>query len=133
MTGVQTCALPISKSTGQALVEYLNRQGWKATLAPTSGSDGADITIAGTVQNLTVDAQSGFMHTNLTATNALSFQITNHTDESIVRERVTGTGSDQVFWFEPEDAQHLTTNLYETNFKKLLTDLKIEGRTIRLR
>ncbi len=122
-----------AKATTQALVDYLNRQGWKASLARTPGSDNADITIAGTIQNLTVDAKSGFMHTDLTATNSLSFQITNHTDESIVRESISGTGSDQVFWFSPEDAQHLTTDLYETNFKKFLADLKIEGRTIRLR
>lgn len=134
--GVSYFDLPngtVAKATAQALVDYLNRQGWKASLARTSGNDGADITIAGTVQNMTVDAKSGFMHTDLTATNSLSFQITNHTDQSIVRERVSGTGSDQVFWFIPEDAQQLTTGLYETTFKKFLADLKIEGRTIRLR
>lgn len=73
------------------------------------------------------------MHTDLTVTNALSFQIVNHTDESVVRERVSGTGSDRVFWFDQEDAQHLTTDLFDTNFKKFLGDLKIEGRTIRLK
>ncbi len=72
------------------------------------------------------------MHTDLTATNALAFQIMNHTDESIVRERVSGTGSDRVFWFDEEDAQALITDLFETNFKKFLGDLKIEGRTMRL-
>lgn len=122
-----------AKATAQALIDYLNRQGWKALMARTQGSDGADITIAGTIQSLSVDAKSGFMHTDLTATNALAFQIINHTDESIVREKVSGTGSDRVFWFDQEDAQHLTTDLFETNFKKFLGDLKIEGRTIRLK
>ncbi|MDO9118724.1 MAG: hypothetical protein Q7U39_12250 [Nitrospira sp.] len=122
-----------AKATAQALIDYLNRQGWKTFMARTRGSDGADITIAGTIQSLSVDAKSGFMHTDLTATNALAFQIINHTDESIVREKVSGTGSDRVFWFDQEDAQHLTTDLFETNFKKFLGDLKIEGRTIRLK
>ena len=122
----------VAKAAAQALVDYLSRQGWKASLARTPGSDGADITIAGTIQSLSVDAKSGFMHTDLTATNALSFQIMNHTDESVVRERVAGTGSDRVFWFDPADAQHLTTDLFDTNFKKFLGDLKIEGRTMRL-
>lgn len=123
----------VAKATAQALVDYLNRQGWKASLARTSGGDSADITIAGTIQSLSVDAKSGFMHTDLTATNSLSFQITNHTDNSMVRERVSGTGSDQVFWFDPSDAQHLTTDLYGTNFKKFLADLKIDGRALRLK
>jgi hypothetical protein len=134
--GVSYFDLPsgtLAKATAQALVDYLSRQGWKASLARTPGNDGADITIAGTIQSLSVDAKGGFMHTDLTATNALSFQIMNHTDESIVRERVSGTGSDRVFWFDQEDAQHLTTDLFDTNFKKLLEDLKIEGRTMRLK
>lgn len=123
----------VAKAAAQALVDYLNRQGWKASLARTPGSDSADITIAGTIQSLSVDAKSGFLHTDLTATNALAFQIMNHTDESVVRERVSGTGSDRVFWFDQEDAQHLTTGLFDTNFKKFLGDLKIEGRTMRLK
>lgn len=72
------------------------------------------------------------MHTDLTATNALSFQIMNHTDESIIRERVSGTGSDRVFWFDEEDAQALITDLFAKSFGKLLTDIKIEGQVIRL-
>lgn len=123
----------VAKATAQALVDYLNRQGWKASMARTAVSENADITIAGTIQSLSVDVKSGFMHTDLSATNALAFQIMNHTDESIVRERVSGTGSDRVFWFDPGDAQHLTTDLFETNFKKFLGDLKIEGRAMRLK
>lgn len=134
--GVSYFNLPsgtVAKAVAQSFVDYLNRQGWKASLARTAGSDGADITIAGTLKRLSVDAQSGVMHTDLTATNALSFQITNHTDESIVRESVSGDGSDRVFWFDPEDAQHLLADLHESNFKKFLTDLKVEGRAIRLK
>jgi hypothetical protein len=133
--GVSYFDLPsgtLAKATAQALVDYLSRQGWKASLARTPGNDGADITIAGTIQSLSVDAKGGFMHTDLTATNALSFQIMNHADESIVRERVSGTGSDRVFWFDEEDAQALITDLFAKNFGKLLTDIKREGRVIRL-
>lgn len=122
----------VAKAAAQALVDYLSQQGWRASLARTPGSDSADITIAGTIQSLSVDAKSGFMHTDLTATNALSFQIMNHTDESIVRERVSGTGSDQAFWFDEEDAQALITDLFAKNFGKLLTDIKIEGQVTRL-
>lgn len=134
--GVSYFDLPsgtVAKSTAQGLVDYLNRQGWKASMARTAGSDGADITIAGTIESLSVDAKSGLMHTDLTATNALRFTISNHSDDSIVRERVAGTGTDRVFWFDPEDAQHLTTDLFESNVRKFLADLKIEGRMIRLK
>jgi hypothetical protein len=72
------------------------------------------------------------MHTDLTATNALAFQIMNHTDESIVRERVFGTESDRMLWFDEEDAQALITDLFAKNFRKLLTDIKTEGQVIKL-
>lgn len=134
--GVSYFDLPsgtVAKSTAQALVDYLSRQGWKASLARTSASEGDDITIAGTIQDLSVDAKSGFMHTDLDAKNALSFQITNHSDDSIVREHVSGTGTDWVFWFDQEDAQRLITELFDSNFQKVFKDLRIEGKTIRLK
>lgn len=134
--GVSYFDLPsgtVAKSTAQALVDYLSRQGWKASLARTSASEGADITIAGTIESLSVDAKSGFMHTDLDAKNALSFRITNHSDDSIVREHVSGTGTDWVFWFAQEDAQRLTTELFDSNFQKFFKDLQIEERSIRLK
>lgn len=134
--GVSYFDLPsgtVAKSTTQAFVNYLNRQGWKVSLARTSGSEGADITITGTIESLSVDATSGFMHTDLDAKNALSFQISNHSDDSIVREHVSGTGTDRVFWFDQEDAQHLTTEILESNFQKFFKDLRVEGKSLRLK
>ncbi len=134
--GVSYFDLPsgtVVKSTAQALVDYLSRQGWKASLAHASASEGADITIAGIIESLSVDAKSGFMHTDLDAKNALSFKITNHSDDSIVREHVSGTGTDRVFWFDQEDAQRLTTELFDSNFQKFFKDLRIEEKSIRLK
>ena len=134
--GVSYFDLPsgtISTSAAQALVEYLTRQGWQATLARTQGSDNADVTIVGAIQDLSIDATSGFMHTDLSAKNTLTFQITNHSDGSVVRKRVSGTGTDQVFWFEPEDAQALTTELLEKNLQRFMGDIQIDGQAIRLK
>lgn len=47
--GVSYFDLPsgtVAKAAAQAFVDYLNRQGWKASMARTPGSDGADITIS---------------------------------------------------------------------------------------
>lgn len=73
------------------------------------------------------------MHTDLSAKNTLALQIINHSDDSTVRERVSGSGTDQVFWFEPEDAQALTTELLESNFQKFMNDVRIDGRAIHLK
>lgn len=123
----------VSKATAQALVDYLNRQGWRASLARTQDRDGAHVTIFGAIQDLSIDATSGFMHTDLSAKHTLTLQIINHSDDSTVRERVSGSGTDQVFWFKPEDAQALTTELLESNFQKFVNDVRVDGRTIRLK
>jgi hypothetical protein len=123
----------VSKGSAQALVDSLSRQGWRASLARTQGSEGADVTILGTIYTLSIDATSGVMHTDLSAKNTLAFQIINHSDNSIVMERVSGSGTDHVFWFEPQDAQALTTELFESNFQKFVNDVRIDGRTIRLK
>ena len=123
----------ISKAAAQALVDYLNRQGWRASLARTQASEGAHVTILGTIQDLSIDATSGFMHTDISAKNTLVLQIINHSDDSAVRERVSGSGTDQVFWFEAGDAQALTTELLESNFQKFVNDVRIDWRTVRLK
>ena len=123
----------ITEASAQAFVDYLNRQGWQASLARTVGQDDADVTITGSIQDLSIDATSGLMHTNLSAKNTLMLEVRNHSDASVVRMRILGVGNDQVFWFEPEDAQALTTELFEKNFQRFLRDIRIEGRAIRQR
>jgi len=123
----------VSAASAQALVDYLNRQGWRASLGRTQGGEGADVTILGTVTDLSINAKSGFMHTDLSAKNSVAFQILNHSDESIVRDRVSGSATDQVFWFDADDAQVLMTDLWESNFRKFMNDVRIDGRAIRLR
>jgi hypothetical protein len=123
----------VSQASAQALVDYLNRHGWRASLAHTQGSEGADVTMLGTLSDLSIDAKSAFMHTNLSAKNKFAVQIINHNDGSTVRERVSGSGTDQVFWFDPEDAQALMTDVLESNFKKFKNDVRIDGQSIRLK
>jgi hypothetical protein len=123
----------VSEASAQALVDYMNRQGWQATLVRDGAQETADATITGTIQELAINAESRFMQTELTAKNTILLQVTNRSDESVVRERVLGTGSDQVFWFESEDAQALVTELFEKNYQKFLGDIRVDGRTIRLR
>jgi hypothetical protein len=123
----------VSEATAQALVEFLNRQRWEATMAREAGQDGADVTITGTIQDLSIDASSHFMQTELTAKNTLLLQITNRSDGSVVHERLLGTADDWVFWFEPEDAQAMTNELFEKNFQRFLGDIRVEGQTIRRR
>jgi hypothetical protein len=123
----------LSTACANALVEYLNRHGWRASLARTAGGDGVDVSILGTVLALSLDAKGRAFRTQLSAKNQLGLQIINHGEGSVVRERISGSATDQVFWFTPNDAQELVTDLLESNFRKFMTDVRIEGRAIHLR
>ncbi len=56
-------------------------------------------------------------------------------DGSIVRMTLNGTGSQTVFWFwyEPEDAQRLISEVLSESFGKLVVDTRIEGNLLRLK
>jgi hypothetical protein len=122
----------VGEAVAKALIQQLNKRGWQASL---DGAGGAppDATITGTIQDLSVTAVSKFGHTELSAKNTMTVRVANHSDESTIQERLLGSGSDEVFWFEPEDAQHLVNEVLEKNIEKFLTDTRVEGKVVKLR
>lgn len=121
------------EAVAKSLVQQLNRRGWQASLAGQSGSAQPDATISGTIQDLSVNAVSKFGRTEIAAKNTMMVRVANHSDESTIQERVLGSGSDEVFWFDPEDAQQLINEVLEKNIEKFVADTRVEGKTVRLR
>lgn len=121
------------EAVAKSLVQQLNRRGWQASLAGQSGSAQPDATISGTIQDLSVNAISKFGRTEIAAKNTMMVRVANHSDESTIQERVLGSGSDEVFWFDPEDAQQLINEVLEKNIEKFVADTKVDGKTVRLR
>jgi len=121
------------EAVAKSIVQQLNQRGWDASLAGQGGSTRPDATISGTIQDLSVNAISKFVHTEIAAKNTMMVRVANHTDESAVQERVLGNGSDEVFWFDPEDAQQLVNEVLEKNIEKFLADTKVDGQALRLR
>jgi hypothetical protein len=60
-------------------------------------------------------------------------QVKNAADGSQIRETLRSTGTNQVVWFDPEDAQELLNELYSKNFEKFVTDTKLDGKILKLR
>jgi hypothetical protein len=120
------------EAVAKALVQELNKRGWQASLDGAGGS-AADATITGTIQDLSVIAESKFGRTILVAKNTMMMRVANHADESTVQERVLGSGTDQVFWFDPEDAQQLLNEVLGKNIEKFIADTKVDGRAVKLR
>ena len=123
----------LSEATAQAFADYLKGKGWNATVAKGNGAVGADMTVTGRLVDVGVDAKSGIGQTTLSAKSRMVVQVKNHADGSQVRETLTSTGTNQVFWFDPEDAQELLNELYNKNFEKFVTDTKLDGKTLKLR
>jgi hypothetical protein len=122
----------VGEAVAKALVQQLNKRGWQASLNGTAGA-AADATITGTIQDLSVTAVSKFGHTELAAKNTMMVRLANHGDESTIQERLLGSGSDEVFWFNQEDVEQLVNEVLEKNIDKFVADTKVEGRLVKLR
>jgi hypothetical protein len=120
------------EAVAAAFVQQLNKRGWRASLDGAAGAT-PDATLTGTIQDLSVTAVSRFGRTELAAKNTMMVRVANHGDESAIQERVLGSGSDEVFWFDPEDAQQLVNEVLERNIEKFIADTKVEGKTVKLK
>ncbi len=123
----------LGDATAQAFAEYLKGKGWNASVAKGNGAAGADMTITGKLVDVGVDAKSGIGQTTLNAKSRMVVQVKNLADGSQIRETLSSTGSNQVIWFDPEDAQELLNDLYNKNFEKFITDTKLDGKILKLR
>ena len=123
----------LGEATAQAFADYLKGKGWNATVTKGNGAVGADMTITGKLVDVGVDAKSSIGQTTLNAKSRMVVQVKNHADGSQVRETLTSAGTNQVFWFDPEDAQELLNELYNKNFEKFVTDTSLDGKVLKLR
>ncbi len=123
----------LGEATAQAFADFLNGKGWNATVVEGTGAEGADMTITGRLIDVGVDATSGIGQTTLNAKSRMAVQVKNRADGSQIRETLIGVGTNQVFWFDPEDAQELLNELYNKNFEKFVADTKLDGMILKLR
>ena len=57
----------------------------------------------------------------------------NHAEDSPVRETLTSTMHDRVFWCAPEDAQKLLNELYSKNVEQFMTNTRLDDTMLTLR
>ena len=116
----------------QALTEYLTAKGWQVTKQG-AVNNGADVVLTGKILDLSVHAKSRIGFTEVTTKSKLALQAQNVTDGSTIRMTLNGSGGDDIFWFDPEDAQTLVNDVLTDSFSKLLQDTKIENKQLRLK
>lgn len=118
-------------AVAQALTEYLTAKGWH--VLKQGSREGADVVFAGKIQEFFVHAKSRVGFTEMTTTTKLAIQATNTADGSVVRMTLNGTGSEDVFWFDPEDIQDVVNEVLTDSFGKLIQDTTVENKQIRLK
>jgi len=115
----------------QALTEYLTAKGWQVTKQG-AVNNGADVVLTGKILDLSVHAKSRIGFTEVTTKSKLALQAQNVADGSTIRMTLNGSGGDDIFWFDPEDAQTLVNDVLTDSFGKLVQDTKIENKSLRL-
>ena len=118
-------------AVAHALTEYLTAKGWQ--VVKPGNSEGADVAIAGQLQEFIVHAKSRAGFTEITAKTRLVLQATNSTDGSVVRMVLNGTGAEDVFWFEPHDVEDVVNEVFADSFSKLSQDTMVVNRMLRLK
>lgn len=110
----------------KVMTDYLKRKGWRTDGSP-------DVTLSGKVLDFSVNAQSKFGSTEITVKTKVAIQAVNNADGSIVRMTLNGDGSQKVFWFDPEDAQELASEVLSDSLDKLVMNTKVENKLLRLK
>ncbi|MDE3041284.1 MAG: hypothetical protein KGJ82_12040 [Nitrospirota bacterium] len=116
----------------QALVDYLTAKGWQVTKRG-DGETGADVVFTGKILDFSVHAKSRVGFTEVTAKTKVALQAQNVADGSAIRMTLNGNGADDVFWFDPEDAQALLNDVLTDSFGKLVQDTTVENKQLRLK
>jgi hypothetical protein len=122
------------EAMAKAIADYLGSKGWQAEVvtSPATRSD-TDVVLRGKILDLTINAKGRFGSTKLTTTTKLAIQAKNLADGSEVRMTLNGSGSDSVFWFDPEDAQALVNDVLRDSVGKLIQDSIVENKLLRLK
>jgi phosphoribosylformylglycinamidine (FGAM) synthase PurS component len=115
-----------SDVVAKVMTDYLKRKGWRVDGSP-------DVTLSGKLLNFSVNAESRFAQTEITVRTKLVVEGTNKADGSIVRMTLNGDGTQKVFWFDPEDAQELASEVLSDSLEKLLMNTKVENNLLRLK
>jgi uncharacterized lipoprotein YajG len=116
----------------QALTEYLTAKGWQVTKQKTGGND-ADVVLTGKILDFSVHAKSRVGFTEVMTKTKLALQGQNVADGSTIRMTLNGSGGDEIFWFDPEDAQALLNDVLTDSFGKLVQDTTVENKQLRLK
>lgn len=124
----------VGEVTAKALADYLARKGWRVRYATsTDGLGGTDVVISGKVLESSVDAHGAFGATDIVAKSKIVVQARNLGDGSSITDTVSHHGTYNVFWYSPEDAEEILSDVTERNFEKFVSQTKFDGAALQFK
>ncbi|MDR4478184.1 MAG: hypothetical protein R3B37_00335 [Nitrospira sp.] len=115
-----------------AMGDYLTAMGWQVTKHG-AGDTGVDVRLTGKITDFSVHAKSRVGSTKVTTKTRLSIEASNVSDGSVVRMTLDGAGTEDIFWFNPEDAQEVLNEVLTDSFRKLVQGTTVDNRMLRLK
>lgn len=124
----------VGEATAKGLAEYLTRKGWRVQYVPTgSRLNGGDVVISGKVLEASVDAHGMVGSTDIAAKNKIVVQAKSLSDGSSITDTISHNGTYSVFWYGPEDAEDILSEVMEKNFEKFVSQTQFDGPALRFR
>ncbi len=120
-----------AETVARLLTDYLTANGWN--VLKEGSTERADVVLTGKMLELFVHAKSRVGFTEMTTKTKLAIQAKNSSDDSIVRMTLNGAGSEDIFWFDPEDMEEVVNEVLTGSFSKLMQDTTVVDRTLRLK
>ena len=124
---------PVGEAIAKQFAEYLVRQGWQAQYVPAGGKLDGHVVISGKVLEGAVDAQGSFGSTEIIGRNKIVVHAKNSFDSSSITDTIGHTGTYSVFWFSPNDAEEILSEVMEKNFEKFVDQTRFDGSVLKFR
>lgn len=134
--GVTNFDLPggkVGPVMAKTVADYLTHRGWKARPAGAGGVDHPDVVITGEIAEFAVAVKSRFFSTKIAVALKMELHAVNASDKSRTRLTLEGSRTDTVFWFDEEDVQRLVNQTVQESLERMVADVKVEHRTLRLK
>ncbi|ALA57607.1 hypothetical protein [Nitrospira moscoviensis] len=123
----------VGEVTAKALAEYLVRKGWRARYAAAFAGQDGEVVISGKVLESSVDAHGTVGSTDIVAKNKIVVHAKNQSDGSSITNTVGHNGTYSVFWYGPEDAEEILSEVMERNFEKFVSQTRFDGSALRFK
>ncbi len=116
--------------------EYLEQMGWLVWVkkpGEPAPPVSPDVRVTGQLNELSVHAKSGLGSTVITCKLKAVVRGVNAVDQSTVSVSLEAIRTRTVLWFETDDVQELVNQTLRDSLRKLMADLKVVDRTLRLK